>query len=60
MLIHDENDHVEATQTDILVVDGLISEIAKNIEAPKNVKVIDCQDKIISVCVVDTERVPIH
>lgn len=55
-LIHDANNHVVPTQTSILIKDGKIAKIAKDIEAEEGVEVIDCKDKIISPGLVDTHH----
>lgn len=49
VLIHGQDDHVEARKTDILIELGMITAIGNDIEAPSGVTVIDCTDKIISV-----------
>ncbi|KAF2032991.1 Metallo-dependent hydrolase [Setomelanomma holmii] len=56
VLIHDANDHVIPTQTDILVEESKIVKIAHNIEANKGVEVLDCNDKIISPGFIDTHH----
>ncbi|RBR13524.1 uncharacterized protein FIESC28_08152 [Fusarium coffeatum] len=49
VLQHDENDNVVVLRnTDILITNGRITEIGKNIDASKDVSIIDCKDKIIS------------
>ncbi|KAF2791734.1 Metallo-dependent hydrolase [Melanomma pulvis-pyrius CBS 109.77] len=55
-LIHDANNRVVPTQTSILIKDGKIARIAKNIEVEDGVEVIDCTDKIISPGLVDTHH----
>ncbi|KAL0564498.1 hypothetical protein V5O48_017547 [Marasmius crinis-equi] len=47
-LLHDDNDKVTPTRTDILVEDNVISRIEKDIVAPPGTGVIDCTNKIIS------------
>lgn len=56
VLIHDANNHVVPTQTSILIKDGMIAKIAKDIEAEEGVEVIDCTDKIISPGFIDTHH----
>lgn len=46
-LIHDDNDQVDAVETDILIEGDKIVTIAKDISAP-GAEVIDCSDKLIS------------
>jgi len=55
-LIHDADNHVVPTITSILIRDGKISKIAKDIEAEEGTEVIDCTDKIISPGFVDTHH----
>ncbi|KAF2100906.1 Metallo-dependent hydrolase [Rhizodiscina lignyota] len=55
-LLHDNEDHVHATKTDILVEGGTITRIEPNISAPQGAEVIDCTDKIISPGFVDTHH----
>ena len=56
VLIHDANNHVVPTQTSILIKDGKIAKIAKDIEAEEGVEVIDCTHKIISPGLIDTHH----
>ena len=46
-LIHDQDDHVQVVQTDILIEGNMIAKVAEYISASQ-AKVIDCTDKIIS------------
>jgi cytosine/adenosine deaminase-related metal-dependent hydrolase len=55
-LILDANNHVVPTQTSILIKDGKIAKIAKDIEAEEGDEVIDCTDKIISPGFIDTHH----
>jgi cytosine/adenosine deaminase-related metal-dependent hydrolase len=55
-LIHDADNHVVPTKTDILIEDGKIAKIAENIELPANADIIDCTDKIISPGFIDTHH----
>jgi cytosine/adenosine deaminase-related metal-dependent hydrolase len=55
-LIHNVNNHVVPTQTSILIKDGKIASIAKDIKAAEGVEVIDCTDKIISPGFIDTHH----
>lgn len=49
VLQHDEDDNVVVLRnTDILITDGRITEIGKNIDSPIDVSIIDCESKIIS------------
>jgi len=54
VLIHDQNDHVQALRRDILVENGMISQIEGSIATLQGVPVIDCTDKIISPGFIDT------
>jgi cytosine/adenosine deaminase-related metal-dependent hydrolase len=58
VLTHDEQDHVIPLQgTDVLVRDGQIAEIGKNLASPAaDTQVIDCTGKIISPGFVDTHH----
>ncbi|OAP63595.1 hypothetical protein AYL99_02822 [Fonsecaea erecta] len=58
VLTHDDNDHVVRLQdTDLLIRDGVIVDIGKNISAPTDdSEVIDCRGKIVSPGFVDTHR----
>lgn len=55
-LIHDADNHVVPTVTSILIREGRISKIAKDIEAEVGTEVIDCADKIISAGFIDTHH----
>ena len=55
-LIHDADNHAVPTVTSILIQDGKISKIAKDIKAEEGTEVIDCTDKIISPGFVDTHH----
>ncbi|KAF2119313.1 hypothetical protein BDV96DRAFT_683937 [Lophiotrema nucula] len=54
-LIHDSDNHVVPTKTDILIQNDRIAKIEKDIE-PDAAEVIDCTDKIISPGFIDTHR----
>jgi len=54
VLVHDPDDHVQALRKDILIQDGVISQIEGSIAAPQGIPVIDCTDKIISPGFIDT------
>jgi cytosine/adenosine deaminase-related metal-dependent hydrolase len=55
-LLHDKDDHVHPTRTDILIEGGSIAKIERNISAPSGAQVIDCVDKIISPGFIDTHH----
>ncbi|KAF1998600.1 Metallo-dependent hydrolase [Amniculicola lignicola CBS 123094] len=55
-LLHDADDHVVPTQTSILIQDGKIAKIGRDIEQHEDVEVIDCTDKIISPGFIDTHH----
>lgn len=54
-LIHDANNHVLPTKTDILIRDGKIAKLAPSIEA-EGVDVVDATDKIVSPGFIDTHH----
>ncbi|OAL37484.1 hypothetical protein AYO20_03333 [Fonsecaea nubica] len=58
VLTHDDHDHVVPLRnTDLLVCDGVITDIGKNISPPSiDIEVIDCKGKIISPGFVDTHH----
>jgi cytosine/adenosine deaminase-related metal-dependent hydrolase len=55
-LLHDDNDHVTPTTTSLLIQGGKIVTIAQDIEASKDIEIIDCTDKLISPGFVDTHH----
>ena len=55
-LIHDANNHVVPTKSDVLVEDGKITRIAHDIKPSEGIKTVDCTDKIISPGFIDTHR----
>jgi cytosine/adenosine deaminase-related metal-dependent hydrolase len=54
-LIHDSENHVVPTKTDILIQNGKITKLAQSIEAD-NVDIIDATEKIISPGFIDTHH----
>lgn len=56
LLIHDTHNHVQPTHADLLVKDGLINSIAKDIEPPQGAEVLDCTGKIVSPGFIDTHH----
>lgn len=56
LLLHDSNDHVIPTKSDLLITGNIITKIAPEIEAEKGTMVIDCTDKIVSPGFIDTHR----
>ncbi|KAK3642672.1 hypothetical protein LTR56_010720 [Elasticomyces elasticus] len=59
VLLHDAQDHVTATKTDVLISDSIISKIEPNISdgnIEAGTEVIDCTDKLISPGFVDTHH----
>jgi cytosine/adenosine deaminase-related metal-dependent hydrolase len=56
LLIHDDNNHVVPTVSDLLVEGSTIAKIGKDIEPDSHMKVVDCEDKIISPGFIDTHR----
>ncbi|KAJ4292582.1 hypothetical protein N0V90_009245 [Kalmusia sp. IMI 367209] len=56
VLIHNANNNVVPTRTDVLIDNGKIIRLAESIEASDNVEVIDCTDKIISPGFIDTHH----
>jgi cytosine/adenosine deaminase-related metal-dependent hydrolase len=55
-LIHDANNHIVPTKSDILIEDDKITRIERRITPSEGVETIDCTDKIISPGFVDTHR----
>lgn len=55
-LIHDDNDVVHPTKTDILIEGSVITKLGENITPPDGCEIIDCSDKIISPGFVDTHH----
>lgn len=55
-LVHDAKNHVNPTLTSLLIEDGKITKIARDIEVTKETEIIDCTDKIISPGFVDTHH----
>ena len=55
-LIHDTNNNVVPTKSDVLVEDGKITRIAHEIKPSEGTETIDCTDKIISPGFIDTHR----
>lgn len=49
VLIHQENDNVEAQRVDILIEGSIIVDIASKISTSADGEVLDCTDKIVSV-----------
>jgi cytosine/adenosine deaminase-related metal-dependent hydrolase len=47
-LLHDADEHVQPTKTDILIEGNKITKISENIEPPAGTEVVNCTDKIIS------------
>lgn len=56
VLIHDADDHVVPTETDVLIESGRITKIASTIKKGDGVEAIDCTDKVISPGFVDTHH----
>src|SRR2546430_97909 len=56
LLLHDSNDHVIPTKSDLLVTGNIIAKIAPEIEVETGTLVIDCTDKIVSPGFIDTHR----
>ncbi|EMC99137.1 hypothetical protein BAUCODRAFT_392692 [Baudoinia panamericana UAMH 10762] len=55
VLLHDENDHVKPTVTDVLVQGNLIKSIGTDLPS-SGVEIIDCTNKIVSPGFVDTHH----
>ncbi|KAM0418354.1 hypothetical protein ACHAPD_004713 [Fusarium lateritium] len=57
VIVHDENDRIRVLNNcDILISDGVIKEVGKNISHAKVTEVLDCANKIISPGFVDTHH----
>ncbi len=56
LLIHDENNHVVPTISDLLVEGSTIAKIEKDIEPDSGTKVVDCKGKFISPGFIDTHH----
>ncbi len=56
LLIHNENNHVVPTISDLLVEGSTIAKIEKDIEPGSDTKVVNCKGKIISPGFIDTHR----
>jgi len=56
VLMHDHNDHIQALKKDILIENGVISQIEDSITSSGSIPVIDCTDKIISPGFIDTRN----
>ncbi|KAH6611812.1 hypothetical protein C7974DRAFT_445658 [Boeremia exigua] len=56
VLIHDSQNHVVPTQTDILIEDGTITRIGAQLETASGTEVVDCTDKVISPSFIDTHH----
>lgn len=55
VLLHKENNHVDAVKSDILIEGNKIAKLGQNLAAPQ-AEVIDCTDKIISPGFIDTHH----
>jgi cytosine/adenosine deaminase-related metal-dependent hydrolase len=56
LLLHDSNDHVIPTKSDLLIVGNKIAKIAPEIIPEEGTEVIECTDKIVSPGFIDTHR----
>lgn len=56
LLIHDEDNHVVPTVSDLLVQGSTITRIAEIIEPDSDTKAVNCKGKIISPGFIDTHR----
>lgn len=56
VLVHDAENHIVPTVTDLLIEGRVISRISDNIDAEADTKVIGCKGKIISPGFIDTHR----
>jgi cytosine/adenosine deaminase-related metal-dependent hydrolase len=56
LLLHDDNNHVIPTLSDVLIEGSKIAKIAKSIDPDEGVKVIDVKDKLICPGFIDTHR----
>ena len=56
VLIHDESDHINPTEVDILIENDKIRRIGRNIDAPRGCDIVDCMNKVISPGFIDTHQ----
>ncbi|TVY76097.1 5-methylthioadenosine/S-adenosylhomocysteine deaminase [Lachnellula suecica] len=56
VLVHDQNDHVKATQADLLIEGNTIAKIEAGIKPTAGTEVVDCFDKIICPGFIDTHH----
>ncbi|KAI9830655.1 MAG: hypothetical protein M1819_005465 [Sarea resinae] len=56
LLIHDANNHVVPTVSDLLVEGSTIAKIAEHIKPDAETKVVNCEGKIVSPGFIDTHR----
>lgn len=57
VIVHDEHDRVQVLDNcDVLISNGFIEQVGKDISPAKNTDIVDCTDKIISPGFVDTHH----
>ncbi|KAF3002432.1 hypothetical protein E8E13_004045 [Curvularia kusanoi] len=56
VLIHNAQNHIVPTRTDILIEHGMIVKIGQDLEATERAEIVDCADKLISPGFVDTHH----
>jgi cytosine/adenosine deaminase-related metal-dependent hydrolase len=56
VLVHQDDDRVEAIQADILISGSIITRVERNISISEAAEVIDCQNKVISPGFIDTHH----
>ncbi|KUJ08673.1 Metallo-dependent hydrolase [Mollisia scopiformis] len=56
VLVHDEQDHVHALKTDLLIEGNTISKTEDDILASSSTQIIDCTDKILTPGFIDTHH----
>lgn len=56
LLLHEENDRVVPTRSDLLIQDDRIVQINSDIDPPVGTKIIDCTNALVSPGFIDTHR----
>ncbi|KAI5921807.1 amidohydrolase [Camillea tinctor] len=56
LLLHDEENHVAPTVSDLLIKGQRIAKIGKNIQVDSKTEIVDCNGKVVSPGFIDTHR----